>query len=81
MKNLVAWSLVGVQIALVIVAHEIIAFLRPYYTASQPWATKFWQEHLTVWEYRLIAIIVVCVLLVYTILRGRSIGSNRTKGH
>ena len=73
MKNTVGWLLVGVQIALVIVAHEVIAFLRPYYIATQPWATRFWQEHLTVWEYRLIAVIVVCVLLAYTILRGRRV--------
>ena len=73
MKNTVGWLLVGVQIALVIVAHEVIAFLRPYYTATQPWATRFWQEHLTVWEYRLIAVIVVCVLLAYTILRSRRV--------
>ena len=72
-RNLVGWVLVGVLIALIIVAHELIAFLRPYYTAVQPWATRFWQEHLTVWEYRLIAAIVVCVLLAYTILRSRRV--------
>lgn len=69
--SLAGWLLVAILISLIIISHETIAYLRPYYTASQPWATRFWQEHLTVWEYRLVAGSVVFVLCLYTLLRGR----------
>ncbi len=59
-------------LVLALVVHQTIQMLRPWYVADTAWATSFYQEHLTVWEYRGLAaaiLIIAIALLSHTIHR------------
>lgn len=65
--------LIALAICGMLIVHDTIQALVPYYTGTTQWATAFWQEHLRLWEFRGM---VACVL---TFLLGAHIISRRYK--